>query len=1062
MATLANFGRFTLPLICLISVLASSASSCLGQLYVYESFDYSANTNLAGQGGGIGFSSSWTTNNGSGPELEIRAASINFNNLVTAGGSIGRANRTNITTSARTLDSGVVSSLTNDGTTVWGSFLYRDGNGDGFNADSSLSLASTSAAVANSHLLSGSGEGIGLAIGEREVFTEAIVYDGASAPTFSDSTLTDADVLDNTSLFVFSIEWNAGADDVLTFYRVTDPSSDTLPAPFSTATFNFTAAEQASLDTLNIVETQTGEFDEIRLGATLADVLPTMDVPPPAEPPISDGPNIIYIITDDMGYSDIGCYGGEIETPHVDSLAAEGLRFRQFYNCSKCETTRTSLMTGLYHGRGDGRGNNTRGGATLAEAVKTVGYRTYAVGKWHLGTGSLIPIRQGFDRFYGFYNGGTDYFAVGINDQIKRDTAEAGNYLSAYPDSSFNTQDGNASHQVNFAEDFYQTDALGDNAVTFIQDAVNNHSERPFFLYLAFNAPHTPLQAPVPLIDKYRNGGFYDAGWDQLRQEKWERQLASGLVDSHWTLPELRDDIPKWDSLTAAEQEAEIHRRSVYAAMMDSLDQNVGKVLQQLEDSGIADDTLVIFAGDNGAQAFNTGNRNFDPSDPRSRWAMGPSWAALSNAPFRYYKQSQHQGGNCTPFIARWPGTIEPNTMTDQPGHVIDVMATLVDITGADYDSLLKDDGDPVPPMDGKSLLPILEGGTRPAPDFWGFEFSQSEFAVLRGEWKLTSFSSSPWRLYNLTDDRTETNNLRWEHPEIAAELAALYDQWAIDTYGNTTRTYAQRNTRDQLSQELRYLRVLGGGLLSNPGVDIALNNIGSGANAAMNDHWEFYQTDTSASGMSGTNDSVTFASKTLSGDGEVIAMVESMSDLATNGNAGVMFRSSDAADSALIMVGVDASGRLVQSVRTATGQAVTTTTFNDAMVQLPAFFKVTRRGNTFTPCYSDNLASWTALDDVTLNLSSDVLAGLSAASGSNNTRARITFREWTNVEFAAICGGFPAGDANRDNAVNFLDISALISILSSGEYTCEADVNQDQSVDFLDIGPFIELLSSN
>ncbi|MGE9271245.1 MAG: arylsulfatase, partial [Verrucomicrobiales bacterium] len=519
----------------------------------------------------------------------------------------------------------------------------------------------------------------------------------------------------------------------------------------------------------------------------------------PNGPDRSDGPNVIYIIVDDMGYSDLGCYGGEIETPHIDSLAAQGMTFRQFYNNAKCETTRASIMSGLYHGRG----GNTSAGATLAEAVKTSGYKTYAVGKWHLGTGSSIPVMQGFDHFYGFYGGYSDYFPAGIGTStVKRDAAEAGDFVSAYPDSSFNTVSSNVSNQTSFPDDYYMTDGLGDNAVAFIQDAVTNHADQPFFLYLAFNAPHTPLQAPADLIDKYR--GTYMEGWDKLREEKWERQKELGLIDPEWQLPPLRDDIPQWDDLSADEKDREDHRRAVYAAMMDSVDQNVGKVLDQLRASGIEDNTLVIFTGDNGAQAFdNTSDRSSSPSDEDSRWSMGPAWAAYSNAPFRYHKQSQHQGGICTAFIARWPEVISPGTMTDQPGHVIDVMATLVDLSGADYDSLKKDNGDPVPPMDGSSLRPIFEGETRPEPNYWGFEYGISEFAVIQGDWKLTSFSGSPWRLYDLKKDRTETNNLRWDYPEKVQELAALYDEWAIDVWGNTTRTFAERDLRNELSQEL-------------------------------------------------------------------------------------------------------------------------------------------------------------------------------------------------------------------------------------------------------------------
>ncbi|MDP0492149.1 MAG: arylsulfatase [Verrucomicrobiota bacterium JB023] len=740
-------------------------------------------------------------------------------------------------------------------------------------------------------------------------------------------------------------------------------------------------------------------------------------------------PNIIYILVDDMGYSDLGCYGGEIETPHIDRLAAEGMSFRQFYNNAKCEPTRTSIMSGLYHGRGA----NAVGGATLGEALKSGGYRTYAVGKWHLGTGSLIPVRQGFDNFYGFYGGWSNYFPAQIgSNMIKRDTLEPNNFVSAYPESYFSKSSTTVSNQVTFPEGYYMTDGFGDNAVAFIQDAARNHAEEPFFMYLAFNAPHTPLQAPTDLIEKYR--GRYAKGWEALREEKWERQKELGIVDPQWQLPELRDDIPGWDELSEEEREAEDHRRAVYAAMMDSVDQNVGKVLAQLEASGLDENTLVIFTGDNGAQAFdNTSNRSESPSAEGSRWSMGPAWAAYSNTPFRYYKQSQHQGGICTPLVARWPGRIAPGTMTDEPGHVVDMMATFVDIADVDYDSLKKNDGTPVPPMDGRSLLPIFEGGSREGPDFVGFEFGGSEFAVIQGDWKLVNFSSGPWRLYNLKEDRTETNNLRWEYPEKVAELAALYDQWAIDTYGNTSRTYAERDTRNQLSQELRYSRVLGGGLFEAPGGSkVELHDIGSGNGASLNDHWEHYLTETSAAGIGRGEDSVTFAAKSFFGDGSVIAQVESPDNFTSGGTAGLMFRESTETDSAFLMIGVREGGDCIQLHRPASGGVPVFKQLGSDLT-FPIFLKITREADQFTPAYSADGETWTSLAVVELDLAMETMAGLAAFSGSNETRGSVIFREWESLDVAtyplrsrAVDGlpeylAYALGAGAGDNARGFL-----------------------------------------
>ena len=1054
-------------LVLAVAVLSVGINSYAQQV-VYEGFDYVPGSNLASQNGGTGWGGAWTTNQiTNSAAVHSVAGALAFDGLEVSGASAARVFRSGQSTASRVLSPASVAAITNDGSTVWFSVLVNADVGDGQHVNTfgtivfgNQQLNATGIGTNNGSGIgiANNGDGFGVGFGGTNGSFETAMVQGV---TFENGNLTqsiaDREVVGtDTALLVGKIDWAAnGSADMMTVYLVDDIASP-LNVVLTTMTID---VDQTQFDTISIADGQTSAFDEIRFGATMADVLP-IDYSDPGEPGISDGPNIIYIIVDDMGYSDLGCYGGEIDTPNIDSLAAGGLSFRHFYNNAKCETTRASVMSGLYHGRG----LNTSAGATLAEALKPVGYQNYAVGKWHLGSGSSIPVRQGFDHFYGIYGGFSNYFPAEIGTGIKRDTASNNEFVSAYPDSSFNTSTGTVSTQIEFPDDYYMTDGLGDNAVTFIQDAVTNHPDNPFFMYLAFNAPHTPLQAPVALIDKYRNNGTYDSGWDQLRQDKFNRQKALGLIDPQWKLPELRDDIPQWSSLTAAEQDAEIHRRAVYAAMMDSVDQNVGKVLQQLAASGIADDTLVIFTGDNGAQAFdNTPNRNQSPSAQDSRWSMGPAWAAFSNAPFRYYKQSQHQGGICTPLIARWPATIAPGTITDQPGHVVDIMATFVDIADADYDSLTKDNGQPVPPMDGASLLPIFEGETRPVADFWGFEFGASEFGVIQGDWKLVAFSSGPWRLYDLKNDRTETNNLRFNNPDKVEELAILYDSWAIDTYGNTSRTYVERDTRSQLSQELRYTKVLGGGLFRRPGIDISLTNIGTGQAASMDDHWEFYLTSTSASGLAGTADSVTFANKPLAGDGQVIAQVDSMSGMTANGNAGVMIRASLSSDSPLIMIGAQPNGDLVQAVRTAAGQPVTTTTIANASVTLPAFFKITREGDQFTPCYSNDLLNWTSLPAVSLDIDTNALGGLSTASGNTGTRATVTFREWENQVAASDCpGGFGLGDVNRDGTVNFLDISLFISLLSSGQFACEADIDQNGLVNFLDISPFITLLSGN
>ncbi len=701
-------------------------------------------------------------------------------------------------------------------------------------------------------------------------------------------------------------------------------------------------------------------------------------------------PNIIYILVDDMGYSDLGCYGGEIDTPNLDRLATEGLRFRQFYNNAKCEPTRTSLMTGLYHGRGTG----TSAGATLAEALATADYRNYAVGKWHLGGKGQTPIHKGFDHFYGFYGGFSNYFPPHIAAKsIKRDTAQDNQFLSAYPENHFKVSSPQVSSQTSFPDDYYLTDSFGDNAVTFIKNAASKHPENPFFLYLAFNAPHTPLQAPVNLIEKYLER--YTTGWDQLRKEKWQRQKELGIVEPHWQLPTFRDDIPSWKSLSPADREIEVHRRAVYAAMMDSVDQNIGKILTQLKKDKITENTLVLFSSDNGAQGFDkTNNRKENPSAKNSTWSMGPAWAAYSNTPFRYYKQSQQQGGICSPLIARWPRMISSGTITDQPAHIVDIMATFVEISKANYDSLKKDNQSPVPPMDGKSLVPIFKGEERPAPDFWGFEFSSSEFAVIKGDWKIASFSSSPWRLYNLKEDRTEVHNLRWKHPKKVQELAADYDEWAADTYEDQSRTFTTRDKRQQLSQELRYLRPVKGGLYQRPGSGITLSNIGEGPKATVDDHWEFYLTSTSAAGFGETSDQVTFASKPFVGDSTIIALVENFEASEEKAEAGIMLRESLATDSTFFAVTVQKNGEVRQVARSKTGKILSSKILT-SKASLPLFFKISRKGNLFTPSYSENGFQWISGEAMELTLKPELFSGLVSSSGTPNKKATITFREW-------------------------------------------------------------------
>jgi len=474
-------------------------------------------------------------------------------------------------------------------------------------------------------------------------------------------------------------------------------------------------------------------------------------------------PNIVLIMADDMGYSDLGCYGSEIKTPNIDRLAADGLRFAQFYNCAKCAPTRNSLLTGLYYQQTDvGKGENC---VTIAEALRRAGYTTLMTGKWHVGS---TPIDRGFDRYFGMLGGACSYFEP--NDTFR---------LDATP---FKTDDKN----------FYTTDAFTDYALEFLDEA--GRKDKPFFLYVAYNAPHYPLHALPEDIEKYR--GTYMKGWDAVRRERYDRLIKMGLVDSRCALSERQNEdiksggggvraVPPWDSVE--DKEAEDLKMAVYAAMVDRMDQNIGRIMRKLKDIEVEDNTLVMFLSDNGGCPY---ERNHTPDIPpgpaESYRTYDTPWANVSNTPFRLYKRFNHEGGNSTPFVARWPQVIKGGgSITHQPGHIIDVMATCIEVAGAAYPA--EYDGRQVLPLEGKSLVPIFEGRRRKGHDalFWEF---QNNKAVRQGKWKLVTVGDGPWELYDIETDRTETNNLVADMPEKARELENMWNVWAERCNVKTTK----------------------------------------------------------------------------------------------------------------------------------------------------------------------------------------------------------------------------------------------------------------------------------
>lgn len=485
-------------------------------------------------------------------------------------------------------------------------------------------------------------------------------------------------------------------------------------------------------------------------------------------------PNILLIMADDMGFSDIGCYGGEIQTPNLDRLAGNGLRFTQFYNAARCCPTRASLLTGLYpHQAGVGAMVSDLGRpayqgylndrcVTIAEALKQGGYRTYMSGKWHVGEEpEHWPRRRGFDRYFGLISGASSYWE--ILEQPDRERRMALDDMPWKP----------------VTHSFYMTDAFTDFAV----DCLDAHagSDAPFFMYVPYTAPHWPLHAWPEDIAKYR--GRYDAGWDALRAERHRRQLDMGIVDPAWPASPRDPDIPAWDD---RDRSIDFERRmEVYAAMVDRMDQGIGRIVDRLEAMGELDNTLILFLSDNGACHENlTGRELHDPeSDTGARGSyvayMRP-WAHAGNTPFRLFKSWTHEGGIATPLVAHWPRGIEARGgLTHEVGHIVDIMATCLDVAGVPYPETYKDR--PVTPVEGKSLLPVFHEGRRTGHEGLYWEHLGNR-AVRQGDWKLVSKSregDNAWELYNMAEDRTELNNLADAEPERRSEMIAAYNAWA-------------------------------------------------------------------------------------------------------------------------------------------------------------------------------------------------------------------------------------------------------------------------------------------
>lgn len=453
-------------------------------------------------------------------------------------------------------------------------------------------------------------------------------------------------------------------------------------------------------------------------------------------------PNVVLIMADDLGFSDLGCYGSEIETPNLDRLARGGLRFNQFYNTAKCHSSRICLLTGLYMFQA---GNEEMDRAvTIAEALQaSTNYQRLMVGKWHL---KREPTDRGFEHYFGHLSGATNFF-----------TGDGTFRLDGEP------------FQVP-SEGFYTTDAKTDYALQFLEAA--EQKQAPFFLYIAYNAPHYPLHVKEPDFRKY--DGRYTEGWDAVRRQRFAKQQALGLLPSDVELSPRPEDVPAWNELSTEQRAWEAERMAAFAGMVDCLDQNIGRIVNHLEESGQLENTLILFCSDNGACPFErTKGKEFRPWDPRSYWTYDTGWAHVGNTPFRWYKQNQHEGGISSPMIVPWSGLkTQPGSVTDQPAHLIDLLPTVLDVAGGSYPSEF--DGRVIEPVQGMSLLPIFQGQTREPHEWLYFQFANNR-ALRRGDHKIVSARGQPWELYDLKKDRSELHDLSDAHSELRDELS---QQW--------------------------------------------------------------------------------------------------------------------------------------------------------------------------------------------------------------------------------------------------------------------------------------------
>ena len=477
----------------------------------------------------------------------------------------------------------------------------------------------------------------------------------------------------------------------------------------------------------------------------------------------------IFIMLDSLNRHYLNAYTQSwVQTPNIDRLAERGLRFTQFYNCARCVPTRASLLTGLYPQQADGKHS-----VTLAEVLRMAGYRTLMSGKWHGYSGR--PWQRGFDRYYGLLSGSCNFFNPG--NQRPGEPVPAKDFGLVRP---FGVNNRVVKPYTPDDREWYATDAFTDRAIKWLNEFADD--ERPFFLYVSHIAPHHPLQAPQNEIAKYR--GRYRLGWDELRKQRWKRLKQLRIATENWRLSPRPPGATAWNTLTAVQQDQWDLSMAVYAAMVDRMDQQIGRLLTTLRDLNEADNTLVLFLSDNGACAeLNNQTPDIPPGPMNSYRTYDVAWANASNTPFRRFKRDTYEGGICTPLVASWPNVIRSAAITRDVGHVVDFMPTFCEL--ASIDSPVQFKNRPITPTEGRSLVPILRGESRPTPEVLCWEHLGNK-AVRRGRWKLVGRGDpaelSNWELYDLRADRCEVTDLAADSPALAGELSRTWIDWAERT----------------------------------------------------------------------------------------------------------------------------------------------------------------------------------------------------------------------------------------------------------------------------------------